>query len=147
MPCLLLMTNQSDSLFQIFDINSHTEWQTVQIQISWLQSRNQLIWIYSVWKGRVYLGSAGQNDRFMIFSLNCLDRNTWANTWDPDQSAPRRKSLHYLPFSQPAVTMLTKRHVKFWDVAVEMTCFCKQCRSRSVGFWRSQLIWIFTVCH
>ena len=24
---------------------------------------------------------------------------------------------------------------------------CKQCRSRSVGFWRSQLIWICTVCH
>ena len=25
--------------------------------------------------------------------------------------------------------------------------FCKQCRARSVGFWRSQLIWICTVCH
>ena len=25
--------------------------------------------------------------------------------------------------------------------------FCKQCRSRSVGFWRSQMIWICTVCH
>ena len=25
--------------------------------------------------------------------------------------------------------------------------FCKQCRSRSVGFWRSQLIWICIVCH
>ena len=25
--------------------------------------------------------------------------------------------------------------------------FCKQCRSRSVGFWRSQLIWICTVHH
>ena len=28
-----------------------------------------------------------------------------------------------------------------------MSCLCKQCRSRSVGFWRSQLIWICTVCH
>ena len=26
-------------------------------------------------------------------------------------------------------------------------CLCKQCRSRSIGFWRSQLIWICTVCH
>ena len=26
-------------------------------------------------------------------------------------------------------------------------CFCKQCRSRSVGFFRSQLIWICSVCH
>ena len=29
----------------------------------------------------------------------------------------------------------------------DMSCLCKQCRSRSVGFWRSQLIWICTVCH
>ena len=29
----------------------------------------------------------------------------------------------------------------------DMTCLWKQCRSRSVGFWRSQLIWICTVCH
>ena len=29
----------------------------------------------------------------------------------------------------------------------DMSCLCKQCRSRSVGFWRSQLIWISTVCH
>ena len=28
-----------------------------------------------------------------------------------------------------------------------MSCLCKQCRSRPVGFWRSQLIWICTVCH
>ena len=28
-----------------------------------------------------------------------------------------------------------------------MSCLCKQCRSRSVGFKRSQLIWICTVCH
>ena len=27
------------------------------------------------------------------------------------------------------------------------TCLWRQCRSRSVGFWRSQLIWICTVCH
>ena len=32
----LLIASQSDSLIQIVNINSHTEWQTVQIQISWL---------------------------------------------------------------------------------------------------------------
>ena len=26
-------------------------------------------------------------------------------------------------------------------------CLCKQCKSRSVGFWWSQLIWICTICH
>ena len=29
----------------------------------------------------------------------------------------------------------------------DIPCLCKQCRSRSVGFGRSQLIWICTVCH
>ena len=29
----------------------------------------------------------------------------------------------------------------------DMSCLCKQCRSRSVGFFRSQTIWIYTVCH
>ena len=29
----------------------------------------------------------------------------------------------------------------------DIPCLCKQCRSRSVGFWRSQLIWICTVWH
>ena len=32
----LLIFSQSDYLIQIIDINSHTERQTVQIQISWL---------------------------------------------------------------------------------------------------------------
>ena len=36
MPHPLLNFSQSDHLIQIVDINSYTEWQTVQIQISWL---------------------------------------------------------------------------------------------------------------
>ena len=36
MPCPFPVFSQSDYLMQIVDINSHTEWQTVQIQISWL---------------------------------------------------------------------------------------------------------------
>ena len=36
MPHPFLLVSQSDYLIQIVDINSHTEWQTVQIQISWL---------------------------------------------------------------------------------------------------------------
>ena len=51
--------SQSNCLIQIVDINSHTEWQTVYIQISWLL-KSQLIRIYAVCKGRVYPGSAGQ---------------------------------------------------------------------------------------
>ena len=36
LACPLLFFSQSDYLIQIVDINSNTEWQTVQIQISWL---------------------------------------------------------------------------------------------------------------
>ena len=59
MPRPFQIFSQSDYLIQIVDINSHTEWQTVQIQISWLL-RSQLIWIYTVCKGSAYPGSAGQ---------------------------------------------------------------------------------------
>ena len=56
MPHPFQIFSQSDYLIKIADINSHTEWQTVQIQINWLLK----IWIYTVCKGRIYLGSAGQ---------------------------------------------------------------------------------------
>ena len=46
MPHPHLIFSQSDYFIQIVAINSHTEWQTVQIQISWLL-RSQLIWIYT----------------------------------------------------------------------------------------------------
>ena len=36
MPYPLLIVSQSDYLTQVVNTNSHTEWQTVQIQISWL---------------------------------------------------------------------------------------------------------------
>ena len=36
MPHLLLIVSQSDYLIQVIDTNSNTEWQTVQIHISWL---------------------------------------------------------------------------------------------------------------
>ena len=29
----------------------------------------------------------------------------------------------------------------------DIPCLCKQFRSRSVGFWRIQMIWICTICH
>ena len=69
MPCPLRIFSQSDYLIQIVDINSHTELQTVQIQISWLL-RSQLIWIYTVCKGRIYPGSAGQG--LIFFCEWCL---------------------------------------------------------------------------
>ena len=59
MPHPLFIFSQSDYLIKIADINSQTEWLTVQIQISWLL-RSQLIWIHTVCKCMIYPGSAGQ---------------------------------------------------------------------------------------
>ena len=36
---------------------------------------------------------------------------------------------------------------KFTHLNLALLNLDRQCRSRSVGFWRSQLIWICTVCH
>ena len=65
MPHPLLIFSQSDYLIQVIDTNSHSQWQTVQIQISC-----QLIWIYTVCKGRVWPGSAGPG-LSSVFSQVC----------------------------------------------------------------------------
>ena len=74
MPCPLLIFIQSDYLIQIVAINSHIEWQTVQIQI-----RSQLIWIYTVCKDRVYPGSAGQGLNLVCQALLKLFHCAFAN--------------------------------------------------------------------
>ena len=68
MPSPLRIVIQSDYFIQIVDINSNTEWQQCRSRSVGQQCRSrsvgffgsQLIWIYTVCKGRVYPGSAGQ---------------------------------------------------------------------------------------
>ena len=43
------------------------------------------------------------------------------------------------------VNHIVKPVVTLFLMNQDMLCLCKQYRSRSVGFWRSQLIWICTV--
>ena len=61
----------------------HAEWKTVWIQISWLH-RSQLIWIYTVFKIRMYpcLALLG-----LIFVLLNHDLSFFKNIVDPDQLA------------------------------------------------------------
>ena len=66
-PRQLLIFSQSDNLIRIVAINSHTYWQTVQIQISWL------LQIYTVCKSRVYPVSAGQGLIFITLWNNLTD--------------------------------------------------------------------------
>ena len=50
MPCPFQIFSQSDYLIQVVDINSHTEWEKVQIQISWEEAN---------WSGSTLFAKAG----------------------------------------------------------------------------------------
>ena len=61
--------SQSDHPTQAVDTNSHSQWQTVQIQTSWLLQKPtnlannadpELIQIYTICKCRAHLGPSGQ---------------------------------------------------------------------------------------
>ena len=82
----LQIVSKSDYFIQVVDTNSHTEWQTVEIQISWLL-RSQLIWIHTVCKGRVYPGSAGPGLRNFCLT-HC--RKSWKNELQRLLESPRR---------------------------------------------------------
>ena len=81
----LLFFRQSDYLIQVVDTNSHSNWQTVQIQI-----RSQLIWIFTTCKSRIYLGSAGLGLRRPKFMFQILDIMDWytANLLDNMMADP-----------------------------------------------------------
>ena len=73
MPSPLLIFSQSDYLIRIVAIHSHTNLclngkQCRSRSVGFL--RSQLIWIYTVCKGRVYLGSAGQGFIYLFFFFN-----------------------------------------------------------------------------
>ena len=55
--------------------------------------------------------------------------------------------LHYDPSQDSSLTVTFRSSLTLVMLNPDIPCLCKQCRSRSVGFWRSQLIWICTVCH
>ena len=59
MPHPFLIFSQSDYLIQVVDINSYTESQTVQIQISWLLKKPTDLDLHCLQR-QVYSGSAGQ---------------------------------------------------------------------------------------
>ena len=55
---------------------------------------------------------------------------------------PRKAVLRELP-----PLKMYPVHLTLVQLNPDMPCLCKQCRSRSVGFWRNQLICIYTICH
>ena len=56
-------------------------------------------------------------------------------------------ALSFRSFSRKFIVHAIFLHLTLVLLSLDMSCPCEQCRSRSVGFWRIQMIWICTVCH
>ena len=90
----LLTLSQSVSLIQIFDTNSHTDRQTVQIQISWLLKKPTDLDLHCVQRLVVYgfsraWGLSIPSVNFNPFPASCNFYRlliTFANSLDPDQT-------------------------------------------------------------
>ena len=103
MPCPFQIFSQSGYLIWIVAINSHSLWQTVQIQIGWLL-RSQLIWNYTVCKDRTYLGSAGLGLTYLDGCINPFHTEITPPHYILDESnfrlcdldIPREKLQNYL---------------------------------------------------
>ena len=112
MPHPLLIFSQSDYLIQVvIQINILNDKQCRSRSVGFL-IRSQLIWIFTVCKGRTYPGSAGQD------LINCIFPKYWdrqeransivpdqmlQNSVDPDQmlqNAASDQGLHCLPIFQ-----------------------------------------------
>ena len=86
MSCSFIIFSQSDSLIQIVDINSDTNWQTEQIQISWLLQKPTDLDLHCLQKQGIIRGSAWQRllEQMKWFWLNfmhTLNVNYWDQGW------------------------------------------------------------------
>ena len=113
MPHPVQIVSQSDSLIQIIDINSHTDWQTAQIQISWLRQKPIDLDLNCLlkqgmsclaregfsgtrcWNTRTTAASWGWTFRYVRLSKNQIDQN-----------------LHWVHFGQPKMQSYCCRQLK-----------------------------------
>ena len=119
MPCLLLSVSQSDDLIQVVDINSHTEWQTVQIQISWLLKKSTDLDLHCL--QRVYLGSAGPG--LIPLQTKIAELRNYKNL-----------NIHFLAniknFLTAEITSYSYYHIysRYWDtLSAHHTCLHLSC--------------------
>ena len=103
-----------------------------------------------LWWG--YLSYSKLNPKILPYLLISLQRPVWVTSVDPDQM--------HVPWHLIKVCTICLLIWSFETSGSKMdlyltlvllnpgiSCLYKQCRCRSVGFYRSQLIWICTVCH
>ena len=71
MPHPFQIFSQLDYLIQIIDINSHTEWQTVQIQISWLLQKPTDLDLHCLQRQGIS-GFSRTRDNMIVDSSTCV---------------------------------------------------------------------------
>ena len=90
--------------------------------------------------------------------LYCICLLIYLSPPPPPPPPPIQQILQYMSFwrnKENVYTDIYPNYLLLWKEDLltlvllnpDIPCHCKQWRSRSVGFWRSQLIWICTVCH
>ena len=103
-----------------------------------------LFWVYWAYKRpwrKCFAGAHFHGSKFIPFSPNPFSQVSWCigkQTGNNKSCRPCKMTEIYKVYEVPLTLVLLNR---------DMPCLCKQCSSRSVGFFRSQLIWICTVCH
>ena len=144
MPHSLLIFSQSDYLIQIFAINLHSWWQTVQILISWLLQKPTDLDLHCL-QNRIYPGSAGQGLRVAsehrVKLVDCWSALNSLVSYTTDHS---KAVVPVLLILFVALDVIPGNSLR-WFISIlvllnpDIPCLWKQCRSRSVGFWRLEV--------
>ena len=146
MQCPFKIFSQSDYLIQIVDTSSLTEWQTVQIQISWIL-RSQLIWMYSLQKQGI---SEFSRTKVKMFFLYFSENRFWHlmhivflydNLYVCQSLFSGKKyssSLSSAEFAQKVVKLTKpnsfgpKNVVKMYSKFYQNSCICKHIKMSNI---------------
>ena len=108
MPHPFQIFSQSKSLIQIVDINSHSERQTVQIQISWLLQKPADLDLHCL-QNRVYSGSAGQGLKKYLHFFS---------------KKKKKKKPHIWTYNDDLHHALSHYKTRQWEFSVVVVYFC-----------------------
>ena len=116
MPCPLLIVSQSDSLIQVVDTNSHTESQTVQIQISWLPQKPTDLYLHCL-----------QRQGISVFSRTRVKRRIGSYNLNSDlknECIQGRCIIKHLLYSTIFASELW--YTFDYKIFFELTCYCSK---------------------
>ena len=107
MPCSFLIFNQSDYMYliQIVDIKYHTDWQTVQIQISWLRQNPHDLDLYCLQKQGLCLAGQGLKS---VSKCSC--------SWVIELIQPVSSVQHVFFFFQQKFSQTLEQLFPTWEV-------------------------------